>query len=172
MPSWAAAEKIVTGHLRTLPDYQPGDMLSRGRVEPVFQPLRAAGWKVSDASAIVASLSDDQDLLVRQFGTPAGRKCMRRVAKVPRGYDWMHRLAWAPRGSQTVRDLVKLPNGPDVIESLLSSPGGKDIRMRLADGAKSSEFDKPTGRIYTEAQLLDRLRQSYDRDAATPPKSR
>ena len=59
---------------------------------------------------------------------------------------------------------MKLNNANDVLAALTSSKAGKDISRRLADGPKTQDYNTPTGYLYTETQILARLKESFDRD--------
>lgn len=172
-PTWAQVEGRIDEHFKKLAEtgYRPGDLLSRRSVEPLFGSLAKAGWKVRDREAIVAQLTPDDDLLVRQFGTPQGREFMRKIAGNTDNFAHLHRLAETANGTRQVRDLMKLPNGPDVLAALVSSPQGQDISRRIAAGPRTRNFNKPTGRIYVQPQLIVRLRESYNKEVADRAKA-
>jgi hypothetical protein len=109
--------------------------------------------------------------LVRQFGTPKGREFMRKISGKPENFAHLHRLAETANGARQVQDLMKLPNGPDVLTALVSSPQGHDISRRIAAGPRTRNYDKPTGRIYTQQQLVARLRESYAKEVADRAKA-
>jgi hypothetical protein len=166
LPAWTTVAAATDGYLAKLPEYRAGDILSRSQVQALLAQLAKAGWTVSDGNQILASVSDDNDFVVKQLRTKEGRKFMRKIAGTTQAYDRLQRLAATDGGDRAVRDMMKLPNGDEVLAALTESKAGRDISRRLADGPKTGGFDQPTGRIYTQAQLVDRLKQSHDRDAA------
>jgi hypothetical protein len=165
-PDWPVVAATIDEHFKKKKDYRPGDFLSRSTVESLLAELAKLGWTVRDRDAILAQLTPDKDLLTEQFSTPRGREFMRKVSKNPASFEYLQRLSETANGQRQVKDLMKLPNGPDVLAALVSSPQGRDISKRIAAGPKTKNFDKPTGRIYTQAQLVTRLRESYTKELA------
>jgi hypothetical protein len=171
-PEWSAVAARIDEHFKSVKEYRPGDMLSRGAVESLLAELAKLGWTVRDREAIMSQVTADKDLLVQQFSTPRGREFMRKVAQNPANFDHLHRLAQTSNGQRQVRDLMKLPNGPEVLAALASSPQGRDISRRIAAGPRTRNYDKPTGRIYTQQQLIVRLRESYAKELAERAKAK
>jgi hypothetical protein len=101
------------------------------------------------------------DYLVQRLRTPRGRQFMRRIANYPGAYDRLDRLSWLPYGKQTVQDLIQKKGGEDMIKYITTAPGGNELGKMLSNAPKGANFNQPTGRIYTAALLLARLKTSY-----------
>ncbi|HLA85959.1 MAG TPA: hypothetical protein VJL29_14300 [Thermoguttaceae bacterium] len=160
-PKWDDVKKAVMAYFERLPDYKRGDLLSRSQVEPVFGALERLGWRVAARKALVESVLPDNDPLVQQLRTPAGRKFARQVAGVPDGYDRLDRLRRLPRGRQNVENLIRGPDGYLMIEYMTTTPGGRNLGGMLSRAPKGKGFNQSTGRIYTVDMLLERLKQEY-----------
>jgi len=156
LPDFPAVAAVVRSHLASLPDFQTNDLLARSDVEGVWDKLAAAGWQVADRREIVQDVLPDSHLLVAQFRTRQGKVLMRKIASKPLVYDRLDRVSEVAGGPQLIRQLPRLPDGELAIghlEDLLPKIGSPDKRA-------VKDFDKPTGKIYTAAQLLDRLQTS------------
>lgn len=161
LPPFSEVREIVLRHFALLPDYRPGDMIARSEVEPLFAQLQWIGWTVVDRKGILAKVPAGSDYLNRNLRTPRGRKFMRRIANCPNAYDRLERLSWLPHGRQTVHDLIYKAGGDEMIEYLTTSAGGKEMGKMLSRAPKGTDFNKPTGLIYTVKMLLARLKKSH-----------
>ncbi len=161
LPTWAEVEEVVLRHFGLLPDYRPGDILARSEVRPLFSHLERMGWEVSDRPEILRQVPADDHYLIRKLRTKRGRKFMRRIAEYPRAYDRLDRLSRLPYGKQTVHDLIYKKGGEELIEYLTTASGGKELGKMLSKAPKGTDFNKPTGLIYTAQMLLERLKTSY-----------
>jgi hypothetical protein len=167
LPPWDQVQKIVEQQLSYTSDYQPGDLISRRQVNPIFDALATAGWQIKDRSEIANLVCADNDAIIRQFRSfPGGKQFMREVGKSPFGYDRVDSIDRL-RGGNTL--------GESTIELLISTPGGyKNIwnidtsskkqisNWMLAPGSGKLDFNAKTGRLYTAKDFLTRLKQSYD----------
>lgn len=161
LPQFEQVRTTVNEYFRTLPEYEAGGVLTRKDVQPLFARLQAVGWTVADREAILAQVPQEGDFLVQQLRTPEGRKFASRIAAYPDGYDRLERLSRIPNGKTTVRDLVRSKGGDKLIEYLATTPGGAEMGKMLSKDPRGAKFNQPTGKIYTAAQLLARLKQSY-----------
>ena len=167
LPPFSKVQKVVQRHFSTLPDHKPGDIISKSDVEPVFKQLRVLGWKVGARQSILNQVLDDQDFVVQQLRSKAGRKMMRKMASYQQAFDRLERVSKLPGGKALVRDLIKLPDAHEYMQDP-PKPPLKDLTHLLPKRAngklpKAVDFDKPTGHIYTQEQLLQRLKQSHAR---------
>jgi hypothetical protein len=167
MPDWKTVEDAAKKHFRALPNYKPGDILSQGQVKPLLAQLAKSGWKISDQRELLVQICPDNDFVVQQLRTKNGQKFMRSTGGSAEQYDYLRRLADTKGGDRQITNIMALPNGNDVLTALTKSKAGKDISRRLADGPRTQGYDTPTGYIYTEAQVLERIKESYDRDVRT-----
>ena len=93
---------------------------------------------------------------------------MRRVSGYKLIYDRLDRIAHESGGQRLIRDLIKLPDGaryarwspgrgvPGLVDFLPKNRSGKTRTVK--------DYTKPTGKIYTQKQLLERLEESYIAD--------
>jgi hypothetical protein len=160
-PPLSQVREIVLRHFAMLPDYQPGDIIARSEVAPLFAQLELLGWTVSDRRVILKKVPAGNDYLIQKLRTRRGRKFMRRIADYPSAYDRLDRLSWLPRGRQTVHDLIHGTGGHEMIKYLTTASGGTELGKMLSKTPKGTDFNKPTGRIYTAKMLLARLEKSY-----------
>lgn len=153
-------------------DYQPGDLLTNSDVKEVLKALAAAGWQPPDQKDILAHTLPDDDTLVRTLSTERGKRFMRKVAEDDLIFDRLDRVSRTYGGERMVNDLAKLPDGYKYAKTKRPNgvPGFLDLLPKTGSGKKRSikDYDKPTGRIYCEKQLLERLENSYDAAAALP----
>jgi hypothetical protein len=162
LPAFADAKKVIVGYFEGLPGYQPGGILARGEVEPLFEHLNLMGWQVAEQKAITDRVPADDSFLVRQLRTPEGRKFMTQVSQYPLGYDRLDRLAKLPRGPELIRQFIRGPEGYKMIEYMTETPNGKNLGDMLSQASNGKNFNKPTGQIYTVDSLLDVLKDRYD----------
>lgn len=165
LPKFDAVNDVVERQLKTNRYYQTGDVLSRGNVEPIFGQLANLGWKVSDRQAILEQLLPDDDHLVRALRSPNNNDFMRHVGQVANGYgyDRLDRLSRMGDGEVIVSRLMQEPGGWNLIDIMSETREAPGMAQAFSMGPGGKDFTKPTGRIYTEQQLLARLKQSYDK---------
>jgi len=163
LPKFNKVEEAVRGHLRKQSGYRSGDILSREQVQPVFRELERIGWRVAGQTAILQAVLPDSHPLVRLLRTPSGKKFARQIATVPEGYDRLYRLSRLPDGLQKIGVLIKGPDGYLMIKYMTTTPGGMELGRMLSQTPGGKGFNKPTGHIYTEDMLVDRLREEYDK---------
>ena len=152
--------------LRGLEDYEPGDMLARGQIEPLFRILYQMGWNVSDKKSILKSLPADRDFLFQKFQSPEGKKFMRQISKVPTNFERLDRLIWNKGGHQRVLAIMKLPDGPQLTEAIESIKSPKEIGHRLSTAKGAANSYRRSSKIYNATQLLERLAKSHAADTA------
>jgi len=164
-PSFDRVTRTVETHLTANRSYRSGDLLTTGTIEPLFRKLEKINWKVADRRDILKLMLSDSDWLARQFATPSGKDFMRQIAELPGGYDRVDRFRRMPYGQQQLADLIRGPDGYKMIEYMTTTRGGKNLGAMLSQGVNGQDFNRPTGRIYTELDFLKRLKKSYDAEA-------
>jgi hypothetical protein len=165
LPAWSVVTHTVAEQLASIPRYRDGDLISQSQVAPIFTQLEDEGWVVADRAKILASVLPDDDFLVEQLRTPEGVKFMRKISAYPQAYDEIDQLSRLPGGDLMVRDFLRFAHS----DRTFSNKKGPSPAMyaRLVPDQKRQgvptpeDMEKPTGRIYTAAQLLARLQQSY-----------
>jgi hypothetical protein len=162
LPKFADAEAMIVRYFEALPGYQPGGILARGEVEPIYQHLARMGWQVGDWKSIADRVPADGSFLVRQLRTRDGRKFMAQISKYALGYDRLDRLSKLPRGPELIRQFIRGPEGYKMIQYMTETPGGKNLGTMLSQAPDGKDFNKPTGQIYTLDALLDVLKEQYD----------
>lgn len=170
-PDWDFIKGFVSRYFRTQPGYEPGDLISRGHATRVIEHLGKMGWKVPDRSAILRETVADNHVIVQQLGTKKGVKFMRKVTRDPLIFSKLDRISQKRGGAALIRDVVRLPDGPKYA-SPTRIPGVPTLvellpRVKRSKPQAVKDYNKPTGLIYTEKQLLARLKKSYDKMAKT-----
>lgn len=167
-PSWTEVEKTVALVLARTLEYQPGDLIARSEVAAVLTTLGEVGFAVPQRDELLGHVADDSEPLVTLLRTKRGRPFMRKVAGIPLGYDRVDRLLRIPDGKKLVSDLIRGPGGDELIRYLATTDGGKNMGKQLGGVARGKKFNEPTGRIYTEKQLVAVLRAFYYAPPAPP----
>jgi hypothetical protein len=165
LPSFDNVTKQVQQLLALDPDYQPGDLLTASKAERILTKLDQLHWKVADGREIVKQLLPDGDWMAEKLQASDGREFMRQIAKMPGGYDRVDRLRHMPNGEIHITDFIETPDGSAMIEYMTTTQEGKNLGNFLSADPDGHNFNKPTGRIYTEQEFLKRLKLSYDAEA-------
>ncbi len=171
LADWSTFRAVAVRQLAMTPGYKSGDLITAPNVEPIFDQFRRMGWVIKESRAIGHELLKDKDFIARKLHTKQGRKFMRRIAKYPNAYDRLYRLGGLSNGRATVSDLVAEPGGHEMIEYLTSEKGGTNLGKMLSKTPKGKGFNKPTGRIFTEQQLLKRLQACHVRETQARSKA-
>jgi hypothetical protein len=165
LPPFSEVQGVVESHFAEAKDRGPRDLISRSEVERALDEVKKLGWDVQDREKILAQILPDQHVLVVTFRTPAGRKFMQQISGRELMYDRLDRISEVSGGSRLIRDIVKLPDGeryakpksgggiPDLLDLLPKNASGQTRRI--------ADYHKPTGHIYTVADLLAKLADSY-----------
>lgn len=164
-PTFEKVQQTVEKHFSAYRNYQSGDLITSNDVESLFRKLEKINWKVADRKDILKQVLSSGDWMARQFSTNSGRDFMRHVSDLPGGYDRVDRLRRMPYGQQQIAALIQGPDGYKLFEYMTTTPGGKNMGLMLSNGVNGADFNGSTGRIYTELDLLKRLKKSYDREA-------
>ncbi|MBI1901890.1 MAG: hypothetical protein HYS13_12370 [Planctomycetia bacterium] len=160
-PEFDAVKQAVEEHFAGIKGHEATDIISRSQAEGALDAVASLGWKVPDREEIVSQVPKDDEFLVKQLRTQKGTKFMRQIAKQAGGYDKVDRLSQLPDGKSIVSRLIAGPDGHKLVDYLAGASGGKEMEKMLARTPRGKNFDKPTGRIYTMDQLIDRLATSY-----------
>lgn len=97
---------------------------------------------------------EDRSFLAKQLTSKSGRAFSRHIAKFQLGYDQLDRLSHMPQGRSTIERLVRGPDGWKLLEYMAKAPGGHELGRMLSETPKGGNFEKATGRIYTEMELV------------------
>lgn len=171
LPQFPQIEQAVRAYFGSLPTYQSGDVITRSQIEPLLEKEKSLDWlSNAERSAILGQLLEDDDFLATQLRTPAGRSFVAQISRYPQGLDRLDRLSRLDNGHKTVRSLIHVRDGYKLIETLATTPNGKALGNVLAKKPKGVDFNKPTGRIYTQEMLVAHLKRLYDsRSLSAPP---
>lgn len=164
-PTFEKVTDTVEKHFAQNRRYRQGDLLTTSMVESVFRKLEKINWKVSDRKDIQKMVLSDSDWMARQFSSDRGHEFMRQIADLPGGYDRVDRMRRMPYGQQQIAALIQGPDGSKLFEYMTTTQGGKNMGLMLSQGVNGEDFNQSTGRIYTELDLIKRLKKSYDREA-------
>jgi hypothetical protein len=169
-PSWSEVRSAVQSHLATLPDLQPGDLITAADAAPALKAIEQMGWSGVGRGQTASKLLEDGSFLARELRSAPGRIFMRRVSGYRLIYDRLDRVSQMPGGQQLIHDMIRLPDGhryaqftphqgaPPMTDFLPKGVSGKAPRV--------PDIDKPTGRVYTQTDLLTALEAEY-RQAAS-----
>ena len=113
--------------------------------------------KVSDPASIIKLVLADDSFLVRELSTSNGQRFMRKIASRSGAYSLLDRLSTIPRGQALIRDLMRQKDGNIMIEYLATTKGGKNMGGMMTQVRGGVDLNKPTGRIYTEDDLVAAL---------------
>ncbi|HET6328373.1 MAG TPA: hypothetical protein VFG04_27070, partial [Planctomycetaceae bacterium] len=166
-PSFEDVTKTVQEVLALNPDYQPGDLVTASKVERILAKLEQNRWKVADGRQIVKQMLPDSDWMAMRLSAPDAQQFMHDIAKLPGGYDRVDRLRRMPNGEIHIGDFIDTPDGSAMIEYMTTTQEGKNLGNFLSQDPDGHNFNKLTGRIYTEQELLKRLKMSYDAAAVS-----
>jgi hypothetical protein len=161
LPKFEKIEAAVWRYFQSQPNFQAAGLITKEQVEPLLNGLARIGFNLPDPKSILDNMPAGNELLVTELYTPAGRKFMERIAKYPDAYDRLDRLIRLPHGRQTVHDLIQGPGGEKMIQYLTTASGGKEMGKMLSNAPQGTDFNKPTGRIYTVQMLLAQLQEQY-----------
>ena len=80
-------------------------------------------------------------------------------------FDRMDRISQVTGGKEAIANTISLDDGPSFWNPAAKPGFSNTARMLPTRGGRrrsASEFSKPTGKIYTETQLIKRLSAIYD----------
>ena len=174
-PPFSRVTATVQRHFAKTQGWQAGHLISRGDVKPIFAQLKQLGWTASDQDEILAEMLGSNDFLVRTFRSRRGARFMQQVSGYKTIYDRLDRLAAESGGQRMIQGLIKLPDGakyakrnpgrgiPSMMEFLPKRRSGKSRKV--------ADYGRPTDKIYTQKQLLQRLERSYQADSRRSQRS-
>ena len=168
-------QQVVAAHFSAQSTYSPGDLLAQSDVAAILKKLAEAGWQPVDQKKILADTLPDENSLVRLLRTTQGRKFMGKVSGFELIYDRMDRVSQVSSGQRNLEAIVRLPNGETYAKPKKQLPNGQpdflDLLAKNSSGKVRTikDYDKPTGRIYTEKELLKRLKRSLQGNVQPAP---
>ncbi|MGE3315400.1 MAG: hypothetical protein AB7O26_09805 [Planctomycetaceae bacterium] len=161
LPKFDDIQQAVVKQLALGKDYQPGDLLTDAAIAPIFRSIEELGWNVQPRKEIERLFLPENDWLAKQLRTKKGKIFMRNVAKNADGFDRIDRLRRMPGGEKQLSELIQSPEGFKMVEYMTTTPGGKNLGKQLSRGKNGANFNEPTGRLYTQKQLIERLKQLH-----------
>jgi hypothetical protein len=160
-PDPSAVAQAVEAYFASLPDYQPGDLITRSQIERVLTMLDDAGAEVPNANDLAERGLSDSSFIVKELSTSSGKHFMRKLARKPGTFAHLDRLSTIPRGEKLVRDLIRDKDGDKMIEYLATTKGGRNMGGMMAGVRGGTDLNKPTDRIYTVADLVTALKAAF-----------
>jgi hypothetical protein len=164
LPEFAAVKEAVKGYFGAIEGYRENDLLNREEVAPLFEELEKIGFPVPDKSEILADMLPESNNIVRHLSTRKGTRFMRQISGLPEAYDRLERLDKMPYGPYRVSELIRGPDGYTMIKYMTTTKGGRNLGIYLSQIKSGRNFNEKTGHIYTEKQLVTRLRTSYEKE--------
>lgn len=169
-PTTAQIRQTVDDYFARKKGYKPGDLIAQSDTEAVIAALRKKGWVVPKTQVIVRNTLSDSDSLVQIFRSDKGRRFMRAVAGYRLIFDRLDRVMRESGGPAMVRQLVRLPDGPRYAawETPRAVPDLVDFLPKTGSAKTRvvKDYRKPTGRIYTQADLLTAIEQAFSGKSA------
>lgn len=169
-------QRVVADYFREQAHYRPGDIITQTDVAAVLKDLAAAGWQPRDGRQILADTLPEGNAVVLNLRTERGRRFMHKVSEYDSIYDRMDRVSQVSGGQRTLDAIVRLPDGEKYALPKKQTPNGVpdflDLLPKNASGKVRSlkDYNKPTGRIYTETDLVKRLSRSLEGPAQSAEK--
>jgi hypothetical protein len=159
-PDFAAVAAAVEKYFATVAGYQSGDLISQSQIAGALKQVEDAGFKAPNAGQIIKLGLPDNSFLVREFSTPTGRQFIRKTGRYAGGYARLDRLGSISDGQKTIRQLMRDKDGDKFIEYLATTKGGHNLGSMIGGARHGVDLNKPTGRIYTAADLIAVLKKS------------
>ncbi len=167
-PKFSAIREQTRRSLARRPEFEPDDLISRGDIRRVLLDLHRLGWETTYAKEVWARGLPDSHFLVRELrDKKEGKQFMRQVARHSGIFGQLDRYAGLPGGQKTLRALIDSKDGHKLIDYYMTrTRSGNlllDLLPRHAHGTmpEPKDFRKPTGRIYTQKDLLKVLAKVY-----------
>ena len=163
--AWTDVSETVHRQLATRRGYQPGDLIAKSEAGAALDQLKSLGWDAPERDKLLGLVLDDTHFLVQELRTAAGVRFIRGVAQEPIVFDRLDRLSGMPGGQRLIHDMIRLPNGQSFMASH-PTPGFTDLTILLPKQAngktpRDPNFNKPTGKLYTEKDLLKALEERW-----------
>ncbi len=163
-PSPAVVRRVVADYFSKKDGYERGDLITRRDVQAILKRLRQRGIVPRDAKEILGAALPESHFLVELSKSTQGRRFLRKTKNEELIYDRLDRIAGVPNGQRMLRDLVKLPDAHRYapIRPARGTPSMLELLPKRGSSRTRTipNYAKPTGRIYTEADLVKRLRES------------
>jgi hypothetical protein len=167
IPPFEVVQATVDAYFHADSEYQPGDLIVQGQIAEVVALLEKAGWTVPDGDKLVARGVPDGSFLARVSAKPEGNHFLRKIAGFPGAYSRLDRLSTISGGQKLIRDLMDTKGGDKLIEYLATTKQGHNLGQMMAGVQKGVDLNKPTGRIYTQDELLAELQRLHAKPAAS-----
>lgn len=162
LPKFDIVKATVHREIARHPGYRNNDIITREWVAQALDAVeKQTGWKIEDRNAITAIVLPNRDYMVQQLRTRKGTTFMRHFSGTPEAFDRLDRLRRLPMGRRRIPELMNNAGGYTLVLYLAQTPSGHNMGLYLDQLRGVKNFNKPTGRLYTEKQLVDRLQKSY-----------
>ena len=150
-------KSITTRHFASYPDRDPCEIISQSEVTTLLDQFRRMGWQSTTLNALTRTVLRDNDFLVRQLRTPAGKKFSKKIARYPDGYERMYQIVRLNNGRQLAHDLIHDRGGNELVEYLTTTAGGKNLSQQLSKTPQGAKFGESTNLLFTQDALTKRL---------------
>ena len=161
-PSPQKVEAFTNSFFRTLPDYTPGNLITKTQVEELIKAMFKNEWVINteDRNQLLKRILDDNAFLVKELNTTDhGRGFLRKIKNYPGGVDRLDKIAQMPKGKRDVHAMIyNIPNGDDWIKGMTTTEHGRRLGESISHWQRD-DFNKNTGRIYTVEALAPELSQ-------------
>lgn len=156
----AQLKAMVEQTLAKNPYYSPGQLISRGDADQIFQKLRELNWMTAEnQEGLGGSLLGEQSFLVTRLKTPAGRAFMKQIAADPTAFDRLERLSWTVDGRRLIDSFVNSKDGASKFQQLKTPEQLAKVSKQFAADPRTPEFALPTGHVHRAADLVKQLEE-------------
>jgi len=161
VPSWNDVQKVIDAHVSSWRDGKPADLITRSDVAPLLKSLGKIGFHVAEIEEGVNFYLADNHPLVERLRTERGKKFMRAFGHLPDAYDRLARLCAFEEGRRLADEIIGGTNPDLTILWLCTAEAAAEIESRWPQEPFCQNFNVPSGRIYTRADLREHLRTMH-----------
>ena len=156
-------QEVVEDYFKTVPNYISGDLITNQQIEPLIRLFDEAGWKIQNTELLLRRFIKTGSYLDQVMNSsPKGRVFFRQITSFKNGMDRVERMSVMKAGKSTIRQLVyEMPGGADYVKALATTKHGQKLGHIVRQSKNGQNFNKPTGKLYNEEQLIEHLEKLY-----------
>lgn len=163
----AEVEVLIRQHFAGMPNYSQGDLITTQQVQPLLAKFSAKGWDVPRQDLVLAKVTKSGSYLDQTMNSGKGKRFFREINGSPGGIDRVERMSNMKNGRNSIEQLVnKTPRGSDFINALATSKHGQILGDWSGPTQTGQALNQPTGKIYTEEQLIQFFQTLYQQSKA------
>jgi len=148
--------------------YQQGDPLTWSLVARVIQKLRQAGMTLPPDSELQQRFLTEKDPFYRMMSSRDGRQFFADLSESPEAIDRAERYLSFKNGPQEMKFIMTRKGGAELFTDMVNTNNGRATARMMCSDSKDCDFNKPTGKIYLESQLIAFLKKAATDQVAEP----